>query len=81
MQEKCEKNRKRKSYHYNGDLTYDSEYLNGEKNGEGKEYNALSILIFEGKYKKDKRWKGKKFDGFCRRKERYIFEKKLLQIK
>ena len=33
-----------------GDLIFEGEYLNGEKNGKGKEYNELGTLIFEGEY-------------------------------
>ena len=39
----------------NGTLKFVGEYLNGEKNGIGKEYNKDGKLIFEGKYVKDKK--------------------------
>ena len=39
-------------------LSYESEYLNGEKNGKGKEENYFGIL-FEGEYLDGKRWNGK----------------------
>ena len=37
---------------------YEGEYLNGEKNGKGKEYNK-DHLIYEGQYLKGKKWNGK----------------------
>jgi len=38
---------------YDGKLIFESEYLNGEKNGKGKEYYANGNLKFEGEYLKD----------------------------
>ena len=38
---------------------FEGEYLNGEKNGKGKEYNKFCELEFEGDYLNGKRWKGK----------------------
>ena len=35
------------------------EYLNGERNGKGKEYNFDNKIIFEGEYINGERWKGK----------------------
>ena len=40
-------------------LEYEGEYLNGERNGKGKEYNNDGELIFEGEYLNGKRWNGK----------------------
>ena len=40
---------------YNGELLFEGEYLNGEKNGKGKEYNNNGKLIYEGEYLNDKR--------------------------
>ena len=34
---------------YNDSLIFEGEYLNGEMNGKGKEYN-MGYLIFEGEY-------------------------------
>jgi len=34
----------------NGKLEFEGEYLNGEKNGNGKEYNYNGKLVFEGEY-------------------------------
>ena len=49
-----------KEYHYSEDfLLYEGEYLNGERNGQGKEYDYDGKLIFEGEYLKGKRWNGK----------------------
>ena len=38
---------------------YEGEYLNGEKNEKGKEYDDYGKLIFEGDYKNGKKWTGK----------------------
>ena len=35
------------------------EYLNGERNGKGKEYNQVNEIEFEGEYNNGKRWNGK----------------------
>ena len=40
-------------------LLFEGEYLNGERNGKGKEYDYYGELIFEGEYKEGKRWNGK----------------------
>ena len=40
-------------------LIYEGEYLNGIRDGKGKEYNEYSgDLIFEGEYKDGKKWRG-----------------------
>ena len=45
-----------KEYDYeNGNLIFEGEYLNGEKNGKGKEYNYFGKLIYEGEYLNGKR--------------------------
>ena len=44
---------------FNGHLIYEGEYLNGERNGKGKEYNSEDELIFEGEYVNGYRWNGK----------------------
>ena len=45
-----------------GKLIYEGEYLNGEKNGKGKEYNWQGELELEGEYLKGRRnGKGKKY--------------------
>ena len=42
-----------------GRIIYEGEYLNGKRNGAGKEYNKEGNLIFEGEYINGKRWNGK----------------------
>jgi len=39
-------------------LFYEGEYLNGERNGKGKEYNYNGELIFDGEYKEGEKWNG-----------------------
>ena len=69
---------KGKEYYTNGIIKYEGTYLNGEKNGNGKEYyysharrfhgkinekeNEESIIFFEGEYLNGKKWNGKGFD-------------------
>ena len=36
-------------------LIFEGEYLNGKKNGQGKEYGINEIVIFEGEYLNGKR--------------------------
>ena len=38
-------------------LKFEGEYLNGEKNGKGREYDAKNNLIYEGEYINGKRIK------------------------
>ena len=40
-----------KEYYPNGNIKYEGECLNGERNGKGKEYNEEGKLIYEGEYK------------------------------
>ena len=49
-----------------GKLIYEGEYLNGLRNGKGKEYfNYITQnLIFEGEYLHGKKWEGKGYDIF-----------------
>ena len=45
------KNGKGRVKEYNfGKLIFEGEYLNGKKNGKGKEYDFMGNLIFEGEY-------------------------------
>ena len=45
------KNVKGKEYDYYGSLSFEGEYLNGERNGKGKEYDIHNgSLSFEGEY-------------------------------
>ena len=46
-------------------LMFEGEYINGERNGTGKEFYIDSIdrkLKFEGEYLNGKRWNGKGYD-------------------
>ena len=43
-------------------LLYEGEYLNGERNGKGKEYAFCDGLRFEGEFLKGKKWNGKVYD-------------------
>ena len=51
-----------KEYNYEGDLEFEGDYLNGEKNGKGNEYNN-GKLIFEGEYLFGKRRNGKEYNN------------------
>ena len=44
-------------------LYFEGEYLNGIRNGIGKEYNMNGNLMFEGEYLNDLRWNGKGYDN------------------
>ena len=65
MEKKMEKEKnimdgKGKEYnYYNGELMFEGEYLNGKRNGKGKEYYDYGKLIFEGEYLNGERWNGK----------------------
>ena len=43
-------------------LNFEGEFLNGIRNGKGKEYEFEGRLVFEGEYKNGKRWNGKGYD-------------------
>ena len=46
-------------------LLYEGGYLNGKRNGKGKEYDKIGQLIFEGEYLNGKRnGKGKEYDEY-----------------
>ena len=47
-----------------GRLIFESEYINGKKNGKGKEYDYSGRLGFECEYLDDKKWNGKCYDSF-----------------
>ena len=51
------KNGKCKDYWY-GKLIFEGEYLNGERNGKGKEYDKYGRIIFEGEYLNETKLKG-----------------------
>jgi len=42
---------------YNDKLIFEGEYLNGQRNGKGKEYYENETLKFEGEYFNGKKWK------------------------
>ena len=47
---------------YDDSLIFEGEYLNGQRNGKGKEYNEHDELIFEGEYLNGQRnGKGKEY--------------------
>ena len=51
--------KKQKNNDFNlGQLGFEGEYLDGKRNGKGKEYYEGKSII-EGEYLKGKRWKGK----------------------
>ena len=43
-------------------MKYEGEYLNGEKNGKGKEYYSSGLLLFEGEFKDNIKWNGILYD-------------------
>ena len=46
-------------------LEFEGEFINGIKNGKGKEYDIFNLLEFEGEYLNGKRHgKGKEYDIF-----------------
>ena len=51
---------------YDNELIYEGEYLNGKRNGKGKEYNYDGYLKYEGEYLNGKRLieKGEEYDVF-----------------
>ena len=52
-----------KEYNFIGELIYEGEFSNGQRNGKGKEYELVE-LIFEGEYSYGKRnGKGKEYEG------------------
>ena len=54
-------NGKGKEIYNDGDIKFEGEYLNGKRNGKGKEYWNGKI-IFEGEYVNDNEWIGNKYD-------------------
>ena len=47
-----------KKYDGYGKLTFEGEYINGERNGKGKEYYKNGKLLFEGEYLNGRKWDG-----------------------
>ena len=48
-------------------LIYEGEFLNGKRNGYGKEYDTIKQLIFEGIFLNGKQWNGKGVEFHCGR--------------
>ena len=44
-------------------LIFEGKYVNGQRNGRGKEYDGNGKQIFGGEYLNDKRFKKNKFDS------------------
>ena len=63
-----ETNTRAKIYNaYNDEIIFDGEFLNGKRNGKGKEYYDNSVLKFEGEYLNNKRnGKGKQYSDYGR---------------
>ena len=55
------KNGKVKEYNIDGE--FECEYVNGERNGKGKEYDKHTGITFEGIYLNGKKWEGKGYDS------------------
>ena len=53
-----------KEYNKYGDLIYEGEYFNGQRNGKGKTYGDDGELEFEGEFLNGKKWNGKGIDEF-----------------
>ena len=59
-----EKNGKGREYKLNtNELIFEGEYLNGKRNGKGKEYDDEVNLIFEGEYLNGNKWNGNGYDN------------------
>ena len=53
-------------------LLYEGEYLNGERNGIGKEYDSDDNLIYEGEYlNREKNGKGKEYQYYFMEEENF----------
>ena len=51
-----------REYNPDGTLLFKGNYLNGERNGKGKEYYDNSRIQFKGEYLNGKRWNGILYD-------------------
>ena len=51
-----------KKYNEDGELIFEGEYLNGERNGKGKENDDDGKYVFEGEYLYGKKWNGKGYN-------------------
>ena len=62
---------------YSKKIKYEGQYLNGKRNGKGKEYNKKGDLIFEGEYLYNSKKRGKAFiNGKLEFEGDYLFNKK-----
>ena len=53
-----------KEFYESGNLKFEGEYVNGERNGKGREYDFYDgKIIFKGEYLNGKRWNGKGYDA------------------
>ena len=57
-----------------GKLEFEGEYLNGERNGKGKEYDSNGILKFEGEYLNGKEWNGNGYNKKGNREDNIEYE-------
>ena len=76
-------NKEGKEYNYKGELLFEGEYLNGKRNGKGKEVDGHKVY-YEGEYLNGKRHgKGKEIDYFypLTLKENIYMEKKMEWLK
>jgi len=48
------------TFYNNGKISFEGILIKGEKNGFGKEYDENGYLIFDGEYKDDLKWNGKR---------------------
>ena len=57
-------------------IKYEGEYLNGKRNGKGKEYDDEGRVLFEGEYSNGRRWKGtgKEYRKLAKDKLKFILE-------
>ena len=55
-------------------MTFEGEYLNGEKNGKGKEYDEYGNIIFDGEYLNGKRWNGKAKEYYKNKKLKFEYD-------
>ena len=65
------------SIHHN--LIFEGEYLNGERNGQGKEYDLNGNIIFEGEYLNGKRYKSKQGDKVNNNEENPDLNKEIIK--
>ena len=68
-----------KYYLWNGKLFYECEYINGLRNGKGKEYNYFGNLTFDGEYMEGRIKKGKQYylEGGLLFEGEYLYNRKL----